>query len=447
MISDFININKSDKTPLYIQIYNEIKSAIENGNLKESEKLPSVRKLSEDLNVSKTTIENAYEILCVEGYLINIAKKGFYIEKGLLIDKKVKKKSDSKDTRKVYKYDFSGKGIDKNCTNITQWRKYVKDILNKEYLLNTYSETQGEADLREAISRYAFTTRGVNSEAGNIIIGSGTQTLIYILCGMLGLNKVAAIEKNTFPQAEQVFKDFGYKIKYTESDKKGIEINSLEELKPDILFINTNFNSETGSAMTVKRKLEIIKWAKNNNCLIIEDDYNGELRYKTHQSSCMQSYSPENVIYIGSFSKILLPSVRISYMVLTDNLIDKYLLVKDNYNQTTSKIEQLALANYINDGKLEKYLRKLRRYYLNKSELMKTELKKYFKNIIFNETSMYFEIRLDSNFLKLLKENSIKPMNTSTDCNIKLNFSQIESDNITEGIKKIYELIKNNNQK
>ncbi len=447
MISDFIIIDKKDKTPLYLQIYREIKTAIENGNLKENEKIPSVRKLSEDLSVSKTTIENAYEMLCAEGYLINVAQKGFYIEKGLLFDKKAKKKSDSKDNSKVYKYDFSGKGIDKNCTNITQWRKYVKDILNKEYLLNTYSETQGETALREAISRYAFTTRGVNSEAGNIIIGSGTQTLIYILCGMLGLNKVAAIEKNTFLQAEQVFKDFGYEIKYAESDKNGITVNSLKELKPDILFINTNFNSETGSAMTVKRKLEIIKWSKKNNCLIIEDDYNGELRYKTHQSSCMQSYSPENVTYIGSFSKILLPSVRISYMVLPDSLTDRYLPVKDNYNQTTSKIEQLALANYINDGKLEKYLRKSRRYYLAKSEIMKTELKKYFKDIIFNETSMYFEIRLDNNYLKELKEKSIKPMSTSTGRNIRLNFSQIESDNITEGIKEIYELIKNNNQK
>lgn len=443
MISDFINIDKKIKTPLYIQIYKEIKNAIENGNIKENEKITSVRKLCEDLNVSKTTIENAYELLCSEGYLINIPQKGYYIEKGLYINKKKSKKSENTDKTKLFKYDFSGKGIDKNCSNIKEWRKYVKDILNKEYLLNTYSEAQGEIELRKAISKYAFTTRGVNTDYNNIVIGSGSQTLIYILCGMLGLNKTVAIEKNTFPQAEQVFNDFKYEIKYTYSDSKGISINSLKEIKPDILIINPNYNSKNGTSIPVTRKIEILNWAKNNNCLIIEDDYNGELRYKTHPNSCMQSYSSEQVIYIGSFSKILLPSVRISYMALTEDLIKKYLLIKDNYNQTTSKIEQLALANYISDGKLEKYLRKSRRYYLNKSELMKKELGKYFESFIFNETSMYFELQLNKNILNELNKNSVKVMRTSTENNLRLNFSQIESELIEDGIKKIYNMLKN----
>ena len=158
MLSDFISIDKTLKTPLYIQIYSEIKNAVESGNIKEAERIPSVRKLCADLNVSKTTIENAYGLLCS------------YIEKGLYISKTKSRKTDNTNKSKVYKYDFSGKGIDKNCTNIKEWRKYVKDILNKEYLLNTYSEAQGEQALREAISEYAFTTRGVSADYTNIII-------------------------------------------------------------------------------------------------------------------------------------------------------------------------------------------------------------------------------------------------------------------------------------
>lgn len=440
MLSDFISIDKTLKTPLYIQIYSEIKNAVESGNIKETERIPSVRKLCADLNVSKTTIENAYGLLCSEGYLVNIPQKGYYIEKGLYISKTKSRKPDNTNKSKVYKYDFSGKGIDKNCTNIKEWRKYVKDILNKEYLLNTYSEAQGEQALRETISEYAFTTRGVSADYTNIIIGSGTQTLIYILCGMLGLNKTVAIEKNTFPQAEQVFKDFRYNIKYADTDSKGITISSLSQIKPDILVINPNFNSKSGSIMPVTRKVEIINWAKENNCLIIEDDYNGEMRYKTHPNNCIQGYSPDKVVYIGSFSKILLPSVRISYMVLPEKLINKYKIIKDNYNQTTSKIEQLALAEYMKDGKLEKYLRKSRRYYSLKSEAMENELNKYFDDYIFNETAMYFELEFKNNMLQKLRENSIKPMSTSTERNIKLNFSQIESELIEEGIKKIKDL-------
>ena len=192
--------------------------------------------------------------------------------------------------------------------------------------------------------------------------------------------------------------------------------------------------------MPVTRKVEIINWAKENNCLIIEDDYNGEMRYKTHPNNCIQGYSPDKVVYIGSFSKILLPSVRISYMVLPEKLIKKYKIIKDNYNQTTSKIEQLALAEYIKDGKLEKYLRKSRRYYSLKSEAMENELNKYFDDYIFNETAMYFELEFKNDMLQKLRENSIKPMSTSTERTVKLNFSQIESELIEEGIKKIKDL-------
>lgn len=443
MITDFIIINKKSNTPLYLQIFNDLREAIENGNLRENERIPSVRKLCADLEVSKTTVENAYNLLCVQGYVVNMPQKGYFVEKGLKLEKSDKKKSTLTGKKKVYKYDFSGKGIDIKCSNIKEWGKYIKDILNREYLLNTYSENQGEEELRDAITKYAFTTRGVNTDSKNIIVGSGSQTLIYILCGILGLNKTVAIEKNTFPQAEQVFKDFKYKIKYTESDKKGISIDFLNKNKPDILLLNPNYNSSNGSVMPIKRKMEIISWAKENDCIIIEDDYNGELRYKTHPTACMQSYGVEHTVYIGSFSKILLPSVRISYMAMPDVLLEKYESIKENYNQTTSKVEQLALAEYIRDGRLEKHLRKSRRYYREKSEFMQKCVKKHFEGFVFNETGMYFELNVNcKNAVQKCRENDINVMNTSTDEVLKLNVSQINSELIESGIERLSEAIK-----
>lgn len=440
MLSDFITINKNDKTSLYIQIYREIKRAIENENIIGGEKLPSIRKICADLSVSKTTVETAYTALCSEGYIKNIPQKGYYVEKGITVETTKREKTIKDNTfSKVYKYDFSGKGIDKNISNIKEWRKYVKDILNKDYLLNTYSENQGETVLRKAIAKYAFSSRGVKTEQNSIIIGSGSQTLIYIFCGLLGLNKIIAMEKNSFPQAEQVFKDFKYKVVYTDSDSKGITIQSLERIKPDIILINPNHCKNSSAGMPVTRKIEIVKYAKQNNTVIIEDDYNGELRYKSHPTACLQSYGTNNTVYIGSFSKILLPSVRISYMCMPEILLNKYLRIKENYNQTTSKTEQLALAEYIKDGKLEKHLRKLRRYYNNKSEIMKKQIKKHYESYYFDETSMYFEI---SGNVDKLKSSEIKVMSTSDERIIRINFSQINSDLIEDGIKKIKDLTK-----
>ncbi|MBQ5398460.1 MAG: PLP-dependent aminotransferase family protein [Ruminococcus sp.] len=438
MISDFIGINKESNTPIYQQIYNTIKYSIENGNLKDNEKLPSVRKLCADLNVSKTTVETAYNLLRSEGYIINQPQKGYYVEKGLVFENKRKAQNDFGKMEKVYyKYDFSGKGIDKNCSNVKEWKKYVKDILNKEYLLNTYADNQGEAELREAIAKYAFATRGATADSKRIIIGSGSQTLIYILCGLLGTNKRAAIEENFFPQAEQVFKDFNYSLFYTSDNAR----ECLLKNKPDILLINTNHKNRNDSELSVSQKLELIKACRELGCVIIEDDFNGELRYKTHSKACLQSYSPETTVYIGSFSKTLMPSVRISYMILPKTLALKYEKVKENYNQTTSKIEQLALARYINDLKLEKHLRKSRRYYKAKSEYTESVLKKHFKSFFLNETSMYFEIPVQIKDIKQkLNENDVNIMSTSTDEFIRINFSEIDTQLIEEGIRIIKEV-------
>lgn len=440
MLSDFISINRNNKTPIYVQIYHELKNAIENGDIKGGEKLPSVRKICVDLGVSKTTVETAYNVLYAEGYITSVPQKGYFAEKGIRIENKnAEHKYDEIKAEKKYLYDFSGKGIDKNISNIKDWRKYVKDILNKEYLLNTYSENQGEKELRKAITKYAFSSRGVKTEYNSVIIGSGSQTLIYILCGLLGLNKTVAMERNTFLQAEQVFLDFNYKIEYTDSDKKGITTESLERINPDIILINPNYSKSGLSGMPVTRKIEIINYAEKHGCVILEDDYNGELRYKSHPTACLQSYGKDCTVYIGSFSRILLPSVRISFMCLTDELIDKYLKVKDNYNQTTSKTEQLALAEYIKDGKLEKQLRKLRRYYNIKSDIMKNCLENYFNDFSFNETAMYFEVNGNS---EKLKDSEVKVMRNSDKNVIRLNFSQINNDSIEKGIDTIYKLIK-----
>ena len=446
MLNDFIIIDKKEKAPLYRQIYLSVRRSIENGSLKKGTKMPSIRRLSEDLSVSKTTVTGAYEQLCVEGYIKNIPQSGYYVEAEF--NRKPKsfesENSDKSEQNRFYEYDFSGKSIDEKIINLTEWKKCVKDVLNQNYLLTSYGDEQGERTLRRALQKYGLGTRSVNTVTENIIVGAGTQPLLYLLCTILGRNKKIAMADSSYIQSELVFKSFGYDIEYFENDKFGVTVDSLDKIKPDLILINPNFTNESGTNMPVNRRLEIIEWAKNNNALIIEDDYNGELRYITHPMPCVQNYDSENTVYLGSFSKVLLPSVRISYMVLPDKCMTAYNKIKRITNQTASKAEQLALAKYIESGKIDAHLRKARRIYLEKSKVILDSIKKQFGNsakIVFNETSLYISIFVSGDVNRKavdekLKKLSVGIMPYKTENNeFGLSFSGIPQEKIADGIE------------
>lgn len=452
MLYDFIIIDKSAKIPLYRQIYKSVRNSIENGSLKKGSKLPSIRRLSDDLNVSKTTITGAYEQLCAEGYIRNKPQSGYYVE--AQFEKKPKSSENNKNilvNEKVFfKYDFSGKSIDEKIINLNEWKKYIKEVINQNYLLSSYGDVQGEEALRKSLQKYSLGIRSVNTSSSNIVVGAGTQPLLYILCSLMDKNLKVAIADKSFIQSEFVFKSFGYDIEYFNSDEYGVTVESLQSINPDIVLINPNFTENSGNNMPVTRRLEIIEWAKKNNSVIIEDDYNGELRYSTHPTPCVQNYDNENTIYIGSFSKILLPSVRISYMVLPEKYLKEYNKIKYVTNQTASKTEQLALSKYIENRKIDVHLRKARRIYLEKSRIMLESIKKYFRNnteLVFNETSLYVSLKLKTNIdrtkaEKEFNENSLRIMPYKNKSNVfELSFSGIENERIDAGIKIIAEIL------
>ena len=455
MIYDFIIIDKNKKTPLYRQIYMSVRSSIENGSLKKGTKMPSIRRLSADLNVSKITVTGAYEQLCAEGYIINKPQSGYYVEaefenKPKTFEAEINKFDDKKP---YYEYDFSGKSIDEKIININEWKKCVKEVLSQNYLLSSYGDEQGEKTLRNALVKYSFGTRSVNTNADSIIVGGGTQPLLYILCSLIGVNKKVAMADSSYVQSEFVFRSFGYELNYFESDRYGVTIDSLQRINPDIILLNPNFANKSGANMPVTRRLEIIDWAKKNDALIIEDDYNGELRYSTHPVPCVQNYDSENTVYLGSFSKVLLPSVRISYMVLPEKYLCLYKKIKKTTNQTASKTEQLALAKYIDNGKIDVHLRKARRIYFEKSKILLKNIEKFFGDsaeLIFNETSLYISLKIKEKLNRehieeALKKSSVSIMPYNMENNeFGISFSGIPQEKIEDGISTISKIIYNN---
>ncbi len=449
MLYDFLDIDKNSDILLYEQIYINIKTAINYGKLCRGDKLPSIRRLSEDLDVSRTTVEKAYDQLCAEGYINNLPKRGFFVEAEHYFNDSSEKTnseiSSKKEHNKIYKYDFSSSSIDAQYIDIKFWKRCVKDILDKQYIISSYGLAQGEISLREALCDYSRNVREVSADQDKILVGAGTQTLLSVLLGICGeYGKVVAIEKGFFPQGEQIFSDFGFKFSPLKADKNGIILDS--DIKSRILFVNSSGSIRGSSPIPINKRMEIIRWAKKNDAIIIEDDFNGELRYTSKPVPALQGLCSERVVYIGSFSKLLLPSVRISYMVLPERLAEIYSERSHNYNQTSSKIEQLALAEYIRSGRLERQLRKLRKVYAIKSKILLESLKEAFGDIAIIEvieTALCVRIKLDTpqtmeQLKKKAEDNEIKLGKCREKNGLKyfyLCFSGIETEKIPDAVR------------
>lgn len=449
MIFDSVQLNRNSNIPLYRQLYEAFRKAVEEGSLPYGEKLPSIRKLSEDLHLSRTTVEAAYQQLCVEGYIDSVPQSGYYVQthiKKRYCEERTESNIFLHNSNAIpFRYNLGSDCIDRSAPDIKLWRTYIKDVLKQETRLTSYGNPQGEESLREALALYGNGARGVHASGERIVIGAGTQPLLYLLCGLLSrFGRDIAMESGGFARAEQVFEDCGYILTRLDSDDATFT-EQLYKSNARILFVNPSGNLRTGQPMRMNRRLELLEWAKNKDGVIIEDDYNGELRYSSHPIPALQASNNHCVVYIGSFSKLLLPSVRIGYMILPEALLEVYRMKIHAYNQTASKIEQLALAEYIRQGNLERRLRKLRKLYGEKCALLTSCLHKYFGNdieIILHETSLCLTVKLKKRELNLCETAMLQGVRVSEEESptaARLGFAGIALEDIPTATQYLYQ--------
>ena len=342
---------------LYMQIYDYYKNLIEDGKLTEGMKLPSIRRCAEERNVSKTTVESAFMCLCDDGYIMPKSQSGYYVSKRGTSPKTTTPKEIKKDSENEIIYDFSSSGVDSESFNMDIWRRYVKSALRQTEKLLFYGEPQGEMELRREIAKYVQETRNCVCNEENIVIGAGVQALLNILCPLLKSRKTVCFDDENYKQGMTIFKDYGYKISSKE--------------KSNILYVSPSYRGKTGDTMTVQERFSLVEFARENNKIIIEDDYGSEFRYFNRPTPSLQGLDGgENVVYLGTFSKLLLPSIRISFMILPDAFLDEYKQKSELYNQTVGKVDQIALCSYIRDGHLNSQIRKSRKLYMQKSKML-----------------------------------------------------------------------------
>ena len=377
-----ISLKQGGKIPLYEQIYGYIKEEIRKGTIKSGEKLPSTRALCRHLEVSRSTVELAYEQLLSEGYIEAQPYRGYFVSQidGLfrIIQPKAGESQNTEKSEKKYPYDFTPNGVDLKSFPYNTWRK-----LSKECLVDDKAELfrlgcpQGEYGLRNAISSYLHQARGVNCTPDQIIEGAGNDYLLMLLCAILGNRHRVALENPTYRQAYRLFVNLSYEVRTVDMDGKGMRADGLEPSGADIAFVMPSHHYPLGTVMPIKRRMELLKWAEaEKGRYIIEDDYDSEFRYKGKPIPALQGYDRSGrVIYIGTFSKSIAPAIRMSYMVLPRPVLELYRQRCGFINSTVSKVDQLILQKFIEDGYYERHLNKTRALYRSRHDTLLAELK------------------------------------------------------------------------
>lgn len=395
MLLDFIDL-KNGSGAVYRRLYEALHTAIVNGIIKNGERLPSIREAAEQLSVSRTTVESAYLKLCIEGLAEGLPQRGYFIR----TNPPQKPQRTERIEKREMRYDFSGKKIDPAAADTDLWKKTVREVLRDTEELTSYGDPQGEPGLREVLADYSYKARGVITSAENIIVGAGVGPLISILCGLMEKKRSVGIEGGSFDQAARVFENHSIPCTALKSDRNGVILNELEDKYIGTLFLIPSRLAKISITGLSSRRNAVADWVNaENGRLIIEDDYNGELRRSARAVCAFQSKCPEKTVYIGSFSKLLLPSVRIAYMALPASLAEKFRRSHGVYNQTCGKIEQLALQNYISSGSLERHLRRLRKLNGIKSKCFFDAADKYLPSarITLFEPSLTVLLETDTN--------------------------------------------------
>ena len=351
----------STQSTRYLQVYDYYKNLITTGRLVSGTKMPSIRRCAIQLGLSRTTIETAYLCLAADGYIISRPQSGYYVTDRTAVPKSLDHQAATTSETKIL-YNFTSNNVDADSFDFNLWRRYIKSTLRQDGRMLTYGEPQGEYELREVICRYVTNKRNAVCRPENIVIGAGSQALLNILCPLIRERRTVCFRDTRFAQGMVIFEDYGFDVE-------------KEKENANVLYMTPSHMTSLGDVMSVEKRLALLKECAVHDRLIIEDDYDNEFRYFSKPIPCLQGLAGgENVVYLSTFSKLLLPSIRLSFMILPDSLLPLYQEKKALYNQTASKSEQLALCQFLRDGHLDSQIRKLKRLYTNKAKMLSTLL-------------------------------------------------------------------------
>ena len=361
-------LKKAPGVPLYEALYRCIRGDILSGKLKPGEKLPSKRALAQNLEVSKITVETAYNQLLSEGYLRSEEKVGYFVE---AVERPAAPERESKNLPAVEEQkwilDLTANGTEQFPFSV--WMKLQREVtLDYGQALLLPIPNRGIPELRQAIAAHLSDFRGMRVDPENILIGAGTDFLYNLLIQLLGREKIYAVEEPGYGKIRKIYAAGGVKSVSAPMDEQGVMPEGLRSA--DVLHFSPSHHFPTGLVTPVSRRMELLSWAGNSRW-IIEDDYDSEFRFDAHPMPAMQSLDRAGrVIYMNTFSKSIAPSIRISYMVLPADLMAEFQRRLGFYSCTVPSFEQYTLARFLSRGYFEKHINRMRKQYKSRRNLV-----------------------------------------------------------------------------
>ena len=379
-------VDKQSRIPLYLQLYHQLRQAILQGTLGERRRLPASRQLAAQLGVARVTVSQAYDQLEAEGFVVRRSGAGTFIAPlQQLIDV-------MQDVDRPFHPEFSAWGQRVMQTAVANssknarpeidfgfgrsfphifpydiWRKLLARYLSTDdAMLSRFGSVAGFYLLREALADYLTRWRGVICRAEQVVIVNGAQQALDILARLLlEPGDEVLVETPGFADAASLFQLNGARLTAVPVDDTGFVVENIPaHSQARLAFITPSNQFPHGGTLPLRRRLALLQWARQHDTLIIEDDYDGELRYDGRPLAALQGLAADDrVIYLGTFSKVLFPALRLSYAVLPEGLVRPFVQAKQLIDRGAPTLTQAAVADFMREGHFERHLRHLRQAY------------------------------------------------------------------------------------
>jgi GntR family transcriptional regulator/MocR family aminotransferase len=360
-IEMLLTVSRDRPQTLGAQLENQLRDAIRNGSLRSGARIPSTRDLARQLGVSRRIAVDAYSQLAAEGYLVLRQGARPHVSDAAVVADATA--ADAGPRAQLPRYDFRPSVPDVSAFPRAAWlrslRHAVMTISDPDL---GYGDKLGVEALREAVADYLGRVRRVVAPPARVIVTCGYSQGLGLVCRALvqGGAKRIAIEDPSNPEQRLIAERAGLEPLPVPVDESGIVVNALARTDADGVVLTPAHQHPTGALLSPERRTALLAWLRERDTVAIEDDYDAEYRYDRAAVGALQGLEPDRIVYAGSASKTLAPALRMGWLVVPARLFDTVALEKEIADMGTARIEQLAFADFIVRGELDRHLRRMR---------------------------------------------------------------------------------------